>query len=178
MSKILIYTNTDSVFCEILTDDFYRDFSSDIKKWFDTSNYERTKYDETEIIKRNKKVLGKMKDELGGNFIKEFVGIASKNYSYTYEHDEEKEKRCKGVSKEFIPKFEEYKNFILNDKNNQVLKENFRINCKLHNVLTLNQIKIALDNKVSKRLKDPADKFKTLALGIEEIINEKSKTHE
>ena len=35
----LCYMDTDSFILDIKTDDFYKDISSDVKKWFDTSNY-------------------------------------------------------------------------------------------------------------------------------------------
>ena len=45
---------------------------------FDFSNYPKDSkfFDET-----NKKVIGKMKDEFGGDIIDEFVGLKSKMYS-------------------------------------------------------------------------------------------------
>ena len=41
----LCYTDTDSLVIHIKTDDFYKDISNDVEKWFDTSNY-----NEKEII--------------------------------------------------------------------------------------------------------------------------------
>ena len=61
----LCYRDTDSFILDIKTDDFYKDISNDVKKWFDSSNYSNN-------INRplekgiNKKVIGKFKDELGG----------------------------------------------------------------------------------------------------------------
>ena len=61
---------------------------------FDFSNYLKGSrfYDAC-----NKKVIGKMKDELGGKMIAEFVGLKSKMYSLVTVDDEEKI-RSKGVN--------------------------------------------------------------------------------
>ncbi len=37
----LLFTDTDSLCYEIKTDDFYKDIAGDVKKWFDTSNYDK-----------------------------------------------------------------------------------------------------------------------------------------
>ena len=61
----------------IQTDDFYHDIRKDITKKFDTSDY----YDHHPSgIKTgvNKKVIGKFKDEVGGNQITHFVGLRPK----------------------------------------------------------------------------------------------------
>ena len=49
----------------IKTDDFYQHISADVNKWFDTSNFNKNDNRPLEIGK-NKKVLCKLKDELGG----------------------------------------------------------------------------------------------------------------
>ena len=41
----LCYTDTDSLVIYIETEDFYKDIAGDVKKWFDTSNYDEN--DET-----------------------------------------------------------------------------------------------------------------------------------
>ena len=35
------YTDTDSFIINIKTEDFFQDFSNDVEKWFDTSNYDK-----------------------------------------------------------------------------------------------------------------------------------------
>ena len=65
---IFCYTDTDSFIMHIKTDYFYKDISADVDKWFDTSNYDKNDNRLLEIGK-NKKVLGKFKDELSGKIM-------------------------------------------------------------------------------------------------------------
>ena len=62
----LCYTDTDSFIMNIKTNDFYEDIASDVENKFDTSNYEVNKPLPTG---KNKKVVGLIKDELGGKII-------------------------------------------------------------------------------------------------------------
>ena len=58
------YMDTDSFIIYVKTDDFYKDISNDIDKWFETSNY--SKGIDSRLEKgKIKKVMGKFKDELG-----------------------------------------------------------------------------------------------------------------
>ena len=66
----LCYMDTDSFIMNIKTNDFYKDISNDVENRFDTSNYEVKRPLPTG---KNKKVIGLMKDELGGKIITEFV---------------------------------------------------------------------------------------------------------
>ena len=54
------------------TEDFYKDIADDVEKRFDTSNYEVGR----PLPKgKNIKVIGLMKDELGGRIITESVAL-------------------------------------------------------------------------------------------------------
>ena len=73
--------DTDSFVYEIETKDFYRDIPRDVKKRFDVSGY--SKDDNRPLpIGENKKVVGLMKDELGGKIMTEFVALRAKMYAY------------------------------------------------------------------------------------------------
>ena len=77
----LCYTDTDSFIIHIKTEDFYKDISNDIDKWFDTSNFNKNDSRPLEIG-RNKKVIGKFKDDLGGKIMTEFCALKAKSYAY------------------------------------------------------------------------------------------------
>ena len=66
--------------------DIYKDIAEDVEKRFDTSNYE---IDRPFPKGKNEKVIGLMKDELGGQIMKEFFGLRAKTYSYLKENDDE-----------------------------------------------------------------------------------------
>ena len=87
----LCYMDTDSFIMNIKTEDFYKDVANDVEKRFYTSNYE---VDRSLPTGKNKKVIGLMKDELGGMIITEFVALRSKTYSYLT-HDFKEDKRLK-----------------------------------------------------------------------------------
>ena len=73
----LIYTDTDSLLLDIQTDDLFKDIKED--SWlYDTSNYPKGHplYDSI-----NKKVLGKIKYECGGEAIEEAFAVRPKMYS-------------------------------------------------------------------------------------------------
>ena len=103
ISKILIYEfwydymkpkYGDNVkLCYIDTDDV--DIADDVEKRFDTSNYEADRLLPTG---NNKKVIGLMKDELGGKIMREFVALRPKTYSYLTE-DCKEDKKAKGTKK-------------------------------------------------------------------------------
>ena len=75
----LCYMDTDSFVVNIKTNDFYKDIAENVKERFDTSNYT---FDRPLPTGVNKKVIGLMKDELGGDIITEFVALRPKAYSY------------------------------------------------------------------------------------------------
>ena len=70
----LLFTDTDSLMIEIITEGVYEDFSSD-KEMFDFNNHStKSKYCDNS----NKLVIGKKKDETAGVAIKEFVELNPK----------------------------------------------------------------------------------------------------
>ena len=96
----LCYMDTDSFIMNIKTNDFYEDIANDVEDRFDTFNYEVNRPLQ---IGKNKKVIGLMKDELGGKIITEFVTLRSKTYSYLTE-DSKEDKKVKGTKKCIIKK--------------------------------------------------------------------------
>ena len=84
--------DTDSLIYGTETDDFYDDIADDVEVRFDTSGYVPNC---PLPIGLNKKVIGLMKDELGGEIMSEFVTLRSKMYSYKVGNSESK--KCKGI---------------------------------------------------------------------------------
>ena len=67
---------------------------------------------------KNKKVIGLMKDELGGKIMIELVALGPKTYSYLTDGCE-KDKKAKGTQKCVIKgrlKFSDYKECLLNNE--------------------------------------------------------------
>ena len=71
--------DTNIIRAYIKTDDIYKDIAEDVEKRFDTSNYE---LDRSLLKGKCKKVIGLMKDELGGKIMKQFIRLRAKTYSY------------------------------------------------------------------------------------------------
>ena len=157
----LCYMDTDSFVMNIKTNNFYKDISSDVEKRFDTSNYECNRPLPTG---KNKKVIGLMKDELGGKIITEFVALRPKTYSYLTDDGKEykKAKETKKCVIKTMIKFNDYKNFFLKDE--ILLKSQQRFTSKKHDVYTENINKIALSNDDNKRIVS-SDKIKSYPYG-------------
>ena len=139
----LCYMDTDSFIMNIKTEDFYKDIANDVEKRFDTSDFE---CDRPLPKGKNKKVIGLMKDELGGRVITEFVALRPKTYSYLTD-DWKEDKKAKGTKKCVLKrmiKFDDYKNCLLNGE--VVLKSQQRFKSKRHDVYTENINKIALSS--------------------------------
>ena len=144
----LCYMDTDSFIMNIKTNYFYEDIAIDIENSFDTSNYEVNRLLPT---RKNKKVIGLMKDELGGKIIIEFVNLRPKTYSFLTD-DGKEDKKAKGTKKCVIKKmikFNDYKKCLLNDE--VILKSQQRFISKKHDVYAENINKIALSNNDDKR---------------------------
>ena len=145
----LCYMDTDSFIMNIKTNDFYEDIANDVENRLDTSNYEVNR---PLPMGKNKKVIGLMKDELGGKIIMELVTLRSKTYSYLTDDGKEdkKAKRTKKCKIKKMIKFNDYKKCLLNDE--VIFKLQQRFISKKHDVYTENINKIALSNNDDKRI--------------------------
>ena len=106
----LCYMDTDSLIYNIEKEDFYKDIVDDVPNRFYTSGYLPNR---PSPIGLNKKVIGLMKDEFGGEIMEEFVTLRPKMYSYRTSENESK--KCKGIKKCVVRKtitFEDYKNCL------------------------------------------------------------------
>ena len=143
----LCYMDTDSFIMSIKRMIFIEIFLLMLIK--DSSNYEINRPLPTG---KNKKVIGLMKDELGGKIITEFAKLRPETYSYSTD-DGKEDKKAKGTKKCVIKrmiKFNDYKNCLLKDK--VLLKSQQRFISKKHDVYTENVNKIALSNNDDKRI--------------------------
>ena len=99
--------DANSFITHIKTDDIYKDTARDVKTRFHTSNYE---IDRLLPKRKNNKFVELMKDELGGQIMRKFVGL--RTYSYLKDNGDEY-KNSKGTEKCVIKrklKSEDYKN--------------------------------------------------------------------
>ena len=145
----LCYMDTDSFVLNVRTEDFYKYISEDVKDRFDTSNFN---YDRPLRIGVNKKVVGLMKDELGGGIITEFVALRPKAYSYITD-DLVELKKAKGTKKSVVKKmlgFNDYKKCLFEKE--KILKSQQRFKSENHSVYTECINKIALSCDDDKRI--------------------------
>ena len=145
----LCYMGKDSLVYHIKTEDFYADIADDVQTRFDTSGYIP---DRPLPIGLNKKVIGLMKDELGGKIIIEFVALRPKLYSYK-KLDGSEDKKCKGIKKCVVKKtltFEDYKTCLFNDSTEYRSQLMFRLS--KHEVHTIKVNKVALNRDDDKRI--------------------------
>ena len=106
--------DTDSLVYHIKTDDFYTDITDDVPARFKTSRYCPNR---PLPVRVNKKVIGLMKDELGGKIMTEFIAVRPKLYSYK-KLDGSEDKKCKGIKKCIVKRtltFEDYKTCLFRD---------------------------------------------------------------
>ena len=146
----LLFTDTDSLMYVIETEDFYVDISPDVQCKFDTSNYpkEHASGIETGV---NKKVIGLMKDEVGGKIITKFVGLRAKNYAFILGGEDYK--KCKGIKKCVTKNnitFEDYETCLF--KNIKQLRKMNVFRSRLHDVYSEEINKIALSANDDKRI--------------------------
>ena len=91
----ILYMDTDSLILNIYSEDVYKDMKN-IEDQFDFSGYLK---DHFLFSEKNKKVIGKMKDELNSKIMTEIICLKAKAYFYKVENEEEEVKKLKGVSR-------------------------------------------------------------------------------
>ena len=102
-------------------------------------------------IGKNKKVIGLMKDELGGGIMKVLVALRAKMYSYT--DDRSELKKCKGIKKSVIKReirFADYKRCLLEGIN--IYKSQLLFRSDKHEIKTLEVNKLAINSQDDKRI--------------------------
>ena len=175
----LCYMDMDSLIYDIETDDFYKDIAKDIKDRFNTSGYNPDGYcvpGATEWSHRplpvglNKKVIGLMKDELGGEIMTEFVTLRPKMYAYKTGSAESttgwgEVKKCKGIKKCIVKKtisFNDYKACLFIGETS--FRSQLMFRSSKHKVKTLEVNKLALSRDDDKRV--TVNGINSLARGI------------
>ena len=130
----LCYMDMDSLVYDIKTGDFYEDIANDVEARFDTSGYSKTDFRPLPIG-LNKKVIGLMKDELGGKIMTEFVALRPKLYSY---------KKLDGICvvKKTLT-FEDYKTCLFS--NSTEYRSQLMFRSAIHEVHTIEVNKVALN---------------------------------
>ena len=142
-----------------------------MSKWFDTSGYEK---DHPLFSNENKKRIGFMKDECGGNQILRFVGLRSKLYSYEvdrlrngkgeWEYNVQK-KKCKGIRDYIVKKritIDDYEKCLFSGESQ--FRTMSVIRSRKHNIGSEKINKKALSSDDDKRVIQP-NKINTLAIG-------------
>ena len=156
----LMYTDTDSLLCIVKVDDIYEDIKRDAEL-YDFSNYS---VDHHLYDPKNKKVIGKMKDEYGGKVIKQATCLRSKMYSIIDEDDNEL-KKAKGITRVATKKnikAQDYYDCLKTKKSQQHRMTIIQSNS--HVIYTLNKTKISLSPWDGKRY-ILADGIQTLPYG-------------
>ena len=184
----LCYMDRDNFIVHVKLDDYYKDIAEDVESRFDNLNFE---IDGPLPKRKNEKVIGLMKDELGEQIMKEFVGLKAKTYSYLKDNNDE-DKKAKGTKRCAIKtkfKFQDYKNcvaaahienkinhleknkidleslkeFIENNK--LILKIQQKFKSERHNAFTEEINKIGFSSNDDKRM-ESIDSIETYAYGM------------
>ena len=144
----LCYMDTDSLIYSIRTEDFYADIADDVEARFNTSGY----VPDTPLpVGKDKKVIGLMKDELGGEIMCGFVSLRLKMYYYKVGNSEPK--KCKGIKCCVVKRtisFEDYKKCLFSGEQSHRSQLLFR--SRKHEVRTLEVNKLALSREDDKRI--------------------------
>ena len=159
--SLLTFSDTDSLLYVLQTNDIYKDMLNH-HNLFDFSNYpdEHKMFNRLDkkmigyLKKKNKKVIGKFKDELEGKTLLEFIGLRAKVYSFIYEDDDKnvEVQKCKGMKKSVVRKkinHDHYKRCLFEGTPHYEEMNVFK--AKKHQISAVTQRKLALSQFDDKR---------------------------
>ena len=147
----LCYMDTDSLVYHIKMEDFYTDITGDVKERFDMSGFMEPR---PLPMGCNKKVIGRMKDELKGKIMTEFVALRPKLYAYR-KLDNAEDKRSKGIKKCIVKKtiiFDDYKGCLLDSESKSIYRSQLMFRNNKHEIHTVEVNKVALKRNDDKRI--------------------------
>ena len=156
----LIFTDTDSLCYKIHTKDVYADMLADADQ-FDWSGYAPThrvfagmsEEEIAELRARNKKTIGKMKDECDGKTMTSVVCVRAKCYALKMADTNAKHSmKCKGIGSAAVKgqlTYDSYRDCVLHSQRTYV--ETHTLRSYAHTIYTLRQVKLALVNFDDKR---------------------------
>lgn len=148
-----------------MNEDIYGIMRRDIHE-FDTSDYPAI--NEFGIPQKNKKVVGKMKDECNGRIMLEYVGLRSKLYTIKID-GQSPTMKAKGVKGSTVKNTITFDDYItcLNQKT-CLTRDEYHIRSHKHNLRTERRTKVALSAHDDKRYL-PLNSVDTLPWGHYEI---------
>jgi len=162
----LLFTDTDSLCCQIQTADIYQDMSESMDL-FDTSNFDK---DHALYSTHNHRVLGKMKSETSSTAPLEFVGLRAKMYSLSC--GKKSQKKAKGIKKHYVKKRLQHQSFLdVLHNSSHTTNAKFRLFRSTNHVInTVEMTKLCLSALYDKRY-ILSDGMHTLAYGHYSLIN-------
>ncbi|XP_066903545.1 uncharacterized protein [Halyomorpha halys] len=164
----MMYTDTDSFIYRILTDDVYEDMKN-MNQYFDFSDYPKNHLCYSE---KNKKKLGKFKDEMNSKIISKYVGLRAKMCVIMTENGVKK--RAKGIKTSTLKQYINFEDFEKVLFKNEIMHTPMRlIQSKEHTIFSSEVNKISLSSFDDKR-HILEDGINTLAYG-HYILNEEKK---
>lgn len=133
--------------------------------YLDTSDYPN---DHLCFSTKNKKKLGKFKDEACGRIITEFVGLKAKMYAIRFEDNFKEILKAKGIQNSALKKFIQYKDYLKCLQTKCVMRTPVNnIKSIKHDMFTVKINKISLSPQDDKRIID-ANGINTKAIGFKE----------
>ena len=100
------FMDTDSLIVHAKTDDIYKCIAEDVGTRFKTSNFQSDR----PLPKGKNKILGLMKDELGGQIMEEFFELRAKTYSWLNDNNNE-DKTAKSTKKGVVKRKLKFQNY-------------------------------------------------------------------